>query len=97
MDDVRYGSAPAIWEHRNHLTEAQWVPNNLAKGYIRDISREVAGEDVERVTTILTLQRWHARIDANELPLADRFVPTGKFDLNIVPLGVAQAHPEKIP
>src|SRR5438132_12584015 len=36
LDDIRYAKQPPSFDHRNHFTEAQWLPANAAKGYLKD-------------------------------------------------------------
>src|SRR5260370_11744397 len=35
IDDIRYGKPQPTFEHRNHFTEAQWLPANTGKGYLK--------------------------------------------------------------
>jgi hypothetical protein len=96
LDDIRYASLPPSFEHRNHFTEAQWVPHNVEKGYIRSISREIAGDATVVATTKFSLKRWHAR-RGEGLELADSAVPIGDFSLDLVPLEFAKDHVDRIP
>lgn len=98
LDDIRYSDGKPAFEHRNHFVEAQWVPRNRAKGYLRPISREIAGADAVTITTDFSLKRWHERTGAEELSsLPDSIIPQGKFSLDVVPIAFAAAHPERIP
>jgi D-alanyl-D-alanine carboxypeptidase/D-alanyl-D-alanine-endopeptidase (penicillin-binding protein 4) len=97
LDDIRYGTLPPSFEHRNHFIESEWVPRNIEKGYIRGISREIAGAATLFVTTLYTPERWHARANPKDLPLPDEAVPMGTFGLEVVPLAFAQSHASHIP
>ncbi|MFM2151778.1 MAG: hypothetical protein RL199_213, partial [Pseudomonadota bacterium] len=46
LADIRYGGAQRSFEGRNHFVEAQWVPRNLEKGWLRPAAPEVAGPHV---------------------------------------------------
>lgn len=35
LDAIRYDNARVSWRHRNHFTEADWIPANTAAGRIR--------------------------------------------------------------
>jgi hypothetical protein len=43
LDDIRYaGDPPRVsFATRNHFTEAQWLPANAAKGYLREETRTI--------------------------------------------------------
>jgi D-alanyl-D-alanine carboxypeptidase/D-alanyl-D-alanine-endopeptidase (penicillin-binding protein 4) len=97
LDDIRYGAQPPSFEHRNHFMESEWVPRNVEKGYLRGISREIAGAATLFVTTTYTPEKWHARASPKELPLPDEAVPMGTFGLEVVPLSFAQSHASSIP
>jgi hypothetical protein len=98
LDDIRYAEGQPAFERRNHFVEAQWVPRNRAKGYLRPISREIAGAEAVTVTNDFSLKRWHERSGAEDLSsLPDDVLPQGTFSLDVVPLSFAAKHPERIP
>ena len=97
LDDIRYATLPPQFDRRNHFVEAQWIPNNVAKGYLRSIVRDIAGPETVVATTEFSVKRWHERADSGELQLADDVVPTGSFSLDVLPLQLAAAHPDRIP
>lgn len=45
MDLIRYDGGVVTYQTRNHFTDADWVPNNVRAGYIRDITAAVAGKE----------------------------------------------------
>jgi hypothetical protein len=97
LDDLRYGARPTF-DERNHFIEAQWVPHNLAKGWIRDISSEVAGRAVQTVTKTYGADRWLKRQRFAELFSIDsEFMPRGTHALAMVPLDHAAAHVRRFP
>jgi hypothetical protein len=84
LRELRYGREPR-YEDRNHLMEAQWLPNNVRKGFVRDVTRSYGGEDTRVVTKRLTPATWTSRSSrALDLPL-ERQVK-GEFPLQIIPL-----------
>lgn len=96
LDDIRYSATPPSFERRNHFVESEWVPKNIAKGYIRSIAAELVGaRDV--VTITMSPKRWRARAGAAELPLPLRAVPMGKWSLEIMPIDHARLHTADIP
>ena len=53
LDQLRYADHRA-WEERNHLMEAQWLPNNVKKGFLRDVTRDFGGADTVKTKKVLT-------------------------------------------
>ncbi|MFP2912768.1 N-acetylmuramoyl-L-alanine amidase-like domain-containing protein, partial [Pyxidicoccus sp. 3LFB2] len=95
LDTLRYASAPT-YEDRNHLMEAQWLPNNIRKGFLVDVTRRYAGEDAVPVTKTLTPLTWQSRSSlALGLPKERR--PVGTYPLNMLPLERVLAHARSIP
>ncbi len=84
LSDIRYAEAPS-YETRNHLMEAQWLPNNVAKGYLRPITQALAGADAQRVTKVITADSWAAP-SSKLLDLPESHQPQGTFELDVVPL-----------
>ncbi len=78
LDDIRYSKPPLSFAHRNHFTEAQWLPANIEKGYLRD---EVPSIDGRAPAADLHL----ARAKWSKLPglarLASADIPEGKFPI----------------
>jgi hypothetical protein len=83
LDDLRYRSAPDYAE-RNHFMMSQWVPHNVEKGYLRDITHELF-PDAPTADKVVTANSWAKRSPKTiELP-ADR-IPLGQHTLAYVPL-----------
>lgn len=97
LDDVRYAALPATFVNRNHFVEAQWLPNNLLKGYVRDVTSQVGGDRVRQATKQFSPARWAARKQLGDMPLQSDEVPRGEFSLPLVPLEVARERVRQIP
>jgi hypothetical protein len=86
LDDVRYQGAPAL-DARNHEVQAQWLPANVEKGWLVELTRPLAGERAVPVPIELTPDRWRAVRAAGRaidgLPSARQ--PMGRFELWAVP------------
>jgi N-acetylmuramoyl-L-alanine amidase-like protein len=95
LESLRYASTP-VYEDRNHLMEAQWLPNNVRKGFIVDVTRRYGGEDTVQVQKTLTARTWTSR-SSQELKLPKERQLTGTFTLNIIPLEHVLAHARQIP
>src|SRR5258708_24150216 len=83
LDDIRYGKPQPTFENRNHFTEAQWLPANTGKGYLKD---EVPIIDGRAPTETLTLSKaeWTKVKVLQRLVNAD--VPQGKVTVRYLPL-----------
>lgn len=95
LESLRYAATPA-YEDRNHLMEAQWLPNNVRKGFLVDVTRRYGGEDVVRVQKTLTARTWTSK-SSQELALPKERRPVGTFSLNMIPLEKVMAHARKVP
>ncbi|MFY1832144.1 N-acetylmuramoyl-L-alanine amidase-like domain-containing protein [Myxococcus fulvus] len=95
LEHIRYAQTPS-YEDRNHLMEAQWLPNNIRKGFLRDVTRTHGGEDAVGVTKTLTKTTWQSR-SSQALQLPRERQPTGTYALNMIPLEKVMAHARSIP
>ncbi|HYH97387.1 N-acetylmuramoyl-L-alanine amidase-like domain-containing protein [Hyalangium sp.] len=95
LERIRYASAPT-YEDRNHLMEAQWLPNNIRKGFLKDVTRRYGGEDTVQARKSLTARTWTSR-SSLELKLPKERQPLGTFTLNVIPLERVMTHARKIP
>lgn len=95
LERIRYANAP-LYEDRNHLMEAQWLPNNLRKGFLADVTRRYGGGDVTRVEKVLTAATWQSKSSV-ELRLPPERQVRGTFSLDVIPLERALEHARKVP
>jgi hypothetical protein len=95
LERIRYASTP-VYEDRNHLMEAQWLPNNLRKGFLVDVTRRYGGEDVVQVQKTLTARTWTSK-SSQALALPKERQLQGTFTLNMLPLERVMAHARKVP
>ena len=59
LDDIRYQGGPAF-AARHHEVQAQWIPANLARGWIADVTRDVAGDRAVLLVKEHTAASWEA-------------------------------------
>lgn len=64
---IRYKNGVTTYQDRNHFTEADWLPNNIAAGIIRDITAEVAGSDTRTITKLISKRAWYAAKTVKDL------------------------------
>jgi Protein of unknown function (DUF1460) len=88
LDDIRYaGDPPRVsFATRNHFTEAQWLPSNTEKGYLREETRTVE-PSAEKATLTLRRKQWE-KVPALKR-LAPAKVPQGDFPIDYLTLDQA--------
>jgi hypothetical protein len=85
-----------LYEDRNHLMEAQWLPSNVKKGFLREATAKYGGPDVQRSAKVIAIGTWHSPSSkALELPEERQLV--GRFPLDLLPLDKAAAHVREVP
>ncbi len=95
LSEIRYGSEPT-YEDRNHLMEAEWIPNNAKKGFVRDVTARYAGADVEWTQKVVTKKTWTSA-SSRALGLPEARQLTGTFRFPILPLAKVMAHARGFP
>lgn len=98
LDDVRYSGAPAL-ATRNHEVLSQWIPANVAKGWIADVGRDLAGPLARTAEKVYTPDSWALVRTAGRairgLPRAR--LPLGRFSVDVIPAGEVRAIAARIP
>lgn len=89
LDSVRYQHQRS-YADRNHLMEAQWLPSNLAKGFLVDLTASLGGADTLRTEKRLTAATWRST-SSRALDLPPERQAIGSFPLEVVPLDKALA------
>jgi hypothetical protein len=95
LDDIRYaGDPPQVsFATRNHFSEAQWLPSNGAKGYLREQTLEV---DPRASSTTLTLHRAEWENVPGLKRLASARIPEGEFQIHYLTLDAAKKRARSI-
>jgi hypothetical protein len=98
LDDIRYGQAVELAD-RDHEVLSQWIPRNVAKGWVRPISRELAGDAALEVATVYDRERWtKLAARGHQLPgVADSRLPFGRFATEVVPPAALAAVEPRLP
>jgi hypothetical protein len=86
---IRYEGDSPDFETRNHVMEAQWVPSNLKKGFLKDITRVVGGDQTVRVKKSLDDVAWSSKSGAS-LGLSKEGQRRGEFEWDLIPAASAQ-------
>ena len=95
LDSVRYRSRPD-YAGRNHLMEAEWLPSNVAKGLVRDVTADLAGDAARPAWKVIGPEAW-ASTTARALALPASARPTGRFPLTLLPVDQVASHAARWP
>jgi hypothetical protein len=93
LDDIRYASPQISFATRNHFTEAQWLPSNEAKGYLREETMEIDPASPS-ATLVLRREEWSRVKGLERLTPAD--IPEGRFSIHYLPLAEARERAAQI-
>lgn len=98
LDDIRYQGAPEL-AARNHEVQAQWLPANLAKGWIVELTRPLAGAQAVPVPIEFTAGRWRVLHGIGRAVdgLPPEREPVGRFELWAVPPAELLALESRVP
>ncbi|HBA60600.1 MAG TPA: hypothetical protein DCZ92_07240 [Elusimicrobia bacterium] len=72
---IRYRNGVIAYESRNHFPETDWLPNNIAAGFLKDITSDVAGRQVSYVTKVISKRAWYAAKTGADLKGFDSETP----------------------
>lgn len=98
LDDLRYGDGHPSLASRNHEVLSQWLPRNLAKGYLAPASRAAAGDATVAAEVTYDAARWRALAGLGlHLPGVPRArLPVGTFTVEVVPVAALAAAAPRI-
>ncbi len=92
---LRFLDGQATYATRNHFFEWEWVPRNVASGFLEDVTEALGGAVVhEKEVSTQVWNRWRRR---PRFVLPDERFPTGRFRLAVLPLEAALAAVSRIP
>lgn len=86
-DALRYGAGPLDYAHRRHFMELQWIPGNVADGWLVATTAEYGA-----VTTLhktVTAETWRGWGPRKGFALTDAELPSGEMTLDVLPLDEA--------
>jgi hypothetical protein len=92
---LRYGDGPLDYAHRRHFMELQWIPGNVADGFVVDTTANYgATVHMEREITAESWKHWRKR---SSFHLTDEQLPIGTMKLDVLPLDVAMTAVDSLP
>ncbi|MDE1977050.1 MAG: DUF1460 domain-containing protein, partial [Elusimicrobia bacterium] len=60
LQKIRYKDGVISYQTRNHFPSVDWIPNNIKAGFIKDITREIAGNQTRIATKTISKSAWYA-------------------------------------
>lgn len=60
LQKIRYRDGKVSYETRNHFTEVDWIANNAAAGYLKDVTAEIAGPRARVAEKLISKRAWYA-------------------------------------
>jgi hypothetical protein len=98
LDDIRYRRRVDVAD-RLHEVVSQWIPSNLAKGWIAPASRAAAGAATRVEAVTYDAARWRRLAASGQrltgVPLDQ--APVGRFELEVVPVAALGEAAPRIP
>ncbi len=96
LNAIRYANGIPDWNVRNHITEAQWIPNNITKGFLKDVTAQYAGRTTRRAIKVLSAANYQLD-EGKSLDIAPAQQTLGRFEWPMVPAAQAMAAFRKAP
>lgn len=59
LQEIRYRGGEISYKTRNHFPEVDWIPNNVAAGFIKDITRDIAADRTAVARKAISKARWY--------------------------------------
>lgn len=97
LDVLRYKDAKIDYLHRRHFPEAEWIPELVKLGFLEDVTRQVAGDEVVVEKKLLNADVWRRNRNERVPTLPAERIPSGTFSLDVWPLAKARAGAARIP
>lgn len=67
LQRIRYKDGVVEYSFRNHFVSVDWIPNNVKAGFIKDITRDVAGSRTRLAAKTVSKKAWYAAKSVNDL------------------------------
>jgi hypothetical protein len=98
LDDVRYSGLPRL-ATRNHEVLSQWIPANVGKGWIEEVTSSIAGPLARRAEKVYTPGSWAlVRAAGRAVPGLPRArLPLGRFAVDYVATPDVAAIARRVP
>jgi len=93
---LRYSDEGPGYDSRLHLMEAQWIPTQIARGHLRDLTGSLGGSATVLEEHVLTPTTWSSRT-SRQLRLPKERQIEGRFPMEVIPLDRARQQIDAFP
>lgn len=76
INQIRYKDGVISYQTRNHFPTLDWIPNNTKKGFIKDITAAVAGQELKWSQTWIDKGEWFRRRGSQYVSMSSDFQQT---------------------
>ncbi|MFT5680660.1 MAG: hypothetical protein ACI8RZ_001566 [Myxococcota bacterium] len=94
-NQLRYTDGTPGYTTRRHFMLEQWIPENLASGWLKDITAEFG--ETHLIEKQVTAQTWSSWKHRRKFQIEDEQLPTGHYSLPVLSLDAAIAAADQIP
>lgn len=67
LQRIRYDGGKVRYQNRRHFPEVDWIPTLIRDGYLRDVTREVAGEKAKTIKKRIDKKAWYLSKSTSDL------------------------------
>jgi len=72
LQKINYKNGDISFVNRTHFADADWAPNNIKQGFIKEITADVAGKNnVEMAETYLNRKNWYKHLDSDRIKISN--------------------------
>lgn len=96
LQEIRYTGGTIDYGRRKHITIAQWIPENVAAGYLRDVTRAIAPKAARDAQLVLTDAHFTSD-EGRALLLKKSERPLGVYSVPILPIAALDEHARDLP
>lgn len=69
LNRIRYKDGVVSFTTRNHITSLDWIPNNVAAGFYRDVTESLAPGKTLVASALIDKPAWYAKLPASRIQI----------------------------
>jgi len=69
LNHIRYKDGVVSFTSRNHITSLDWIPNNVAAGFFRDVTESVAPGKTLIARALIDKRAWYAKMPESRIQI----------------------------
>ena len=95
LKHIRYKGGVVSYQTRNHFPSVDWIPNNIAAGFIKDITARIAGPDIEVASKWISKEKWYREKKISDITGFPKMSPEEKENLLQALRGLGESMPDE--